>query len=51
MTMTLKVLYLSGFTDHAIVHDGILEPGLAFLPDPVTVETLTRKVRAVLDGA
>ena len=47
---TLKVLYMSGFADHAIVHDGILEPGLAFLPTPLTVETLTRTVRTVLDG-
>ena len=48
---TLKVLYMSGFADQLIVHDGVLEPGLAFLPKPLTVETLTRKVRAVLDGA
>ena len=48
---TLKVLYMSGFADHAIVHDGILDPGIAFLPKPLTVDTLTRSVRAVLDGA
>ena len=47
----LKVLYMSGDADHAIAHDGILAPGIAFLPKPLTIETLTRKVRAVLDGA
>ncbi|HAK53999.1 MAG TPA: hypothetical protein DCP38_00750 [Acidobacteria bacterium] len=46
----LKVLYMSGFADHAIVHDGILDAGLAFLPKPLTMDTLTRKVRDVLDA-
>ena len=41
---------MSGFADHAIVHDGILDAGLAFLPKPLTMDTLTRKVRDVLDA-
>ena len=47
---TTKVLYMSGFADHAIVHDGILEAGLAFMPKPLTFDSLSRKVREVLDG-
>jgi two-component system cell cycle sensor histidine kinase/response regulator CckA len=46
----LKVLFLSGYTDGAIEHHGILEPGTAFLQKPVTPEVLARKVRAVLDA-
>ncbi|MEO8679973.1 MAG: ATP-binding protein [Vicinamibacterales bacterium] len=45
----LKVLYMSGYTDDAIVHHGILAPGIAFLHKPFTSETLGRKIRDVLD--
>jgi two-component system cell cycle sensor histidine kinase/response regulator CckA len=44
----LKVLFTSGYTDDAIAHHGVLEPGVAFLPKPYTPGALTRKVHEML---
>jgi PAS domain S-box-containing protein len=43
------VLYMSGYTDDAVVRHGIVEPGMAFLQKPFSAGTLARKVRDVLD--
>ena len=45
----MKVLYMSGYTDSAIVTDGELEANIAYLPKPWLPEALARRVREVLD--
>ncbi len=45
----VKVLYVSGYTDNAIVHQGVLDPGTHFLQKPFSPKTLSDKVREVLD--
>lgn len=46
----VKVVYMSGYTDNAIVHHGVLDAGTHFLNKPVGAAELTRKIREVLDG-
>lgn len=46
----VKVLFMSGYTDNAIVHHGQLDAGIAFLQKPFTPDTLAHKVREVLDA-
>jgi DNA-binding NarL/FixJ family response regulator len=44
-----KVLFMSGYTDDAIVRHGVLSQGTAYLQKPFSPDTLARKVREVLD--
>jgi CheY-like chemotaxis protein len=46
----MKVLYMSGYAADAIVHQGVLEEDVAFLPKPIKADTLGCRVREVLDG-
>ena len=50
MRPTLKVVYMSGYTDNAIIHHGVLDAGMHFLAKPFVPSSLTRKVREVLDS-
>jgi CheY-like chemotaxis protein len=46
----LKVLFMSGYTEDAIVHRGVLAANTAFIQKPFSAEGLAAKVREVLDG-
>jgi len=46
----LKILFTSGYTDEAISHHEVLQPGVAFLPKPYTPSALARKIRSLLDN-
>jgi signal transduction histidine kinase/CheY-like chemotaxis protein len=46
----LKVLFTTGYTRNAIVHNGVVDPGMAFLPKPFTLDQLARKIRQALNG-
>jgi CheY-like chemotaxis protein len=47
----LKILYISGYTDDAIVHHGVLDEGVQLLQKPFAPPVLAQRVRDVLDGA
>ncbi len=43
-----KILFMSGYTDDAIIHHGVLEEGINFIEKPFTPDSITRKIREVL---
>jgi signal transduction histidine kinase/ActR/RegA family two-component response regulator len=47
----MKVLFMSGYTDDAVLHHGLLDSDLAYLEKPITPTSLTRKIREVLGAA
>jgi two-component SAPR family response regulator len=46
----LKVLFATGYTRNAVVHNGVLDPGVELIGKPFTIEELAAKVREVLDA-
>ena len=46
----LKVLFTTGYTANAVVHGGVLDPGVQFIGKPFTLDQLAAKIRSVLDA-
>ncbi|HUE83214.1 MAG TPA: response regulator [Pyrinomonadaceae bacterium] len=46
----MKVLYMSGYTDDAIVRHGLLDDRLAFIQKPFDAAAVARKIREILDA-
>ncbi len=46
----LKVLYTTGYTRNAVVHNGVVDPGVELISKPFTVEQLATKIRSVLEA-
>ena len=46
----LKILFTTGYTRNAVVHHGIVDPGVTFIAKPFTTEELARKIQDALRG-
>ena len=46
----LKVAFMSGYTEHASLHSGIISETSIFIQKPFTPDSLAKKIKAVLDG-
>ena len=46
----LRVLYVSGFTENSVIQQGVVAPGVRFLPKPYRADDLIASARAVLDA-
>ncbi len=47
---SLKVLYTTGYTRNAVVHNGVLDAGVTLLPKPFSIEELAVALRTLLDS-
>jgi CheY-like chemotaxis protein len=47
----LKVLYTTGYTRDAVVHNGVLDPGVKLLHKPFTLDALAHAIRKAIDAA
>jgi nitrogen-specific signal transduction histidine kinase/CheY-like chemotaxis protein len=47
---SLKVLYMSGYSERTVTVDGVMPAGTGFVEKPFTIEQLTRRTREILDG-
>ena len=47
---SLKLLYTTGYTRNAIVHNGMVDQGVAFIQKPFAILGLARKLRETIDG-
>jgi len=46
----IKIIYMSGYTDHSVLSDGMLPPDKSFIQKPFTLDLLTQKVREALSA-
>ncbi|MDC7675822.1 GAF domain-containing hybrid sensor histidine kinase/response regulator [Asticcacaulis machinosus] len=46
----IKVLYTTGYTRNAVVHNGVVDAGVELIGKPFTIDELAARVRAILDG-
>lgn len=46
----LRVLFTTGYTRNAVIHNGVLDPGVHLVVKPFTLDQLAAKVREALDG-